>query len=142
MGGGCMAGGMHGRGRGHTWKGHVRSVLGRGHAWQGEGVCMAGGMRELCMVGGGRPAWQGGMRGRRDGHCSGRYASYWNAFLLLDITAATFFFRIKSVVDFDAGTREYPLTIQVSDGTNSIDITGTVVLNGINEHATTFGGAR
>ena len=24
----------------------------------------------------------GGMRGRRDGHCSGRYASYWNAFLL------------------------------------------------------------
>ena len=25
--------------------------------------------------------WQG-VRGRRDGHCSGRYASYWNAFLL------------------------------------------------------------
>ena len=24
----------------------------------------------------------GGMRGRRDGHCNGRYASYWNAFLL------------------------------------------------------------
>ena len=24
----------------------------------------------------------GGMRGRRDGHCSGRYASYLNAFLL------------------------------------------------------------
>ena len=61
--------------------------------------------------------------------------------LLLDITAATFFFRIKSVVDFDAGTKEYPLTIQVSDGANSIDITGTVILNGINEHATTFGGA-
>ena len=29
-------------------------------------------------------AWQkgeGGMRGRRDGHCSGRYASHWNSFL-------------------------------------------------------------
>ena len=24
----------------------------------------------------------GGVRGMRDGHCSGRYASYWNAFLL------------------------------------------------------------
>ena len=24
-----------------------------------------------------------GVPGRRDGHCSGRYASYWNAFLLL-----------------------------------------------------------
>ena len=23
----------------------------------------------------------GGVRGRREGHCSGRYASYWNAFL-------------------------------------------------------------
>ena len=45
------------------------SVHGRGHVWQG--VCMAGGMhgRGVCM------------RGRRDGHCSGRYASYWNAFL-------------------------------------------------------------
>ena len=24
---------------------------------------------------------QGGVCGRRDGHCSGRYTSYWNAFL-------------------------------------------------------------
>ena len=45
------------------------------HAWQG--ACVARGRR----------AWQvgacvaGGMRGRRDGHCSRRYASYWNAFL-------------------------------------------------------------
>ena len=51
------------------------------------------------------------------------------------------YFRITSVVDFDAGTREYPLTVQVSDGTNTIDITGTIVINGINEHATTFAGA-
>ena len=28
-------------------------------------------------------AWQGGMRDRRDGHCCGRYAPYWNAFLCL-----------------------------------------------------------
>ena len=30
----------------------------------------------------GRACPGGGMRGRRDGLCSGRYASYWNAFLL------------------------------------------------------------
>ena len=67
-------------------------------AWQG-GACVAGG---VCMAGGvcvaeggscvaGGYAWQeggamhgGGMHGRRNGHCSGRYASYWNAFLLRD----------------------------------------------------------
>ena len=60
--GACMTGSMHRGGRGHVW-----------------GVCMAGGMcgRGVCMVGG------EGMHGRRDGHCCGRYASYWNAFLLL-----------------------------------------------------------
>ena len=51
-----------------------------GHAWQGgmcgRWACVAGG---ACMVG---HAWSGGMRGRRDDHCIGRYASYWNAFLL------------------------------------------------------------
>ena len=36
----------------------------------GGGACVAG----VCMV-------VGAMRGRRDGHCSGRYAFYWNAFL-------------------------------------------------------------
>ena len=55
--------------RGHAWQGDVRQGMCTGDmhggdAWQ-EGVCMVG-----------------GMRGRRDGHCSGRYASYWNAFLL------------------------------------------------------------
>ena len=59
-------GGMHGEG---------------GYAWQG--VYMAG----ACVVGeGGREhAWQGGggMHGWRDSHCSRRYASYWNAFLLI-----------------------------------------------------------
>ena len=39
---------------------------------------LQGGMhgRGICM--------QGGMRGRRNDHCSGRYASYWNAFLFLN----------------------------------------------------------
>ena len=49
----CMAGGMHGRGA---------CVAGRSMWWGG--------------------VWQGGVRGRRDGHCSRWYASYWNAFLL------------------------------------------------------------
>ena len=66
------------------------------HAWQGACIVgeayMAGGMhgRGACMVGG--HVWQGGMHGRghawcghvygrRDGHCSRQYASYWNAFL-------------------------------------------------------------
>ena len=44
-----------------------RPQRGGGHAWQGE-VCMVGGM--------------GGVHSRRGGHCSGRYASYWNAFFL------------------------------------------------------------
>ena len=67
---------------------------GWGWAFMAEGVCVAGGMhgnREACMAGG--HAWQGGRHGRvvcmvrggicdrRDSHCSGRYASYWNAFL-------------------------------------------------------------
>ena len=37
----------------------------------GRGTCVERGVHGM-----------GGMRGRRDGHCSGRYASYWNAFLL------------------------------------------------------------
>ena len=41
----------------------------------GIAVCVAG----VCGVG-------GGMRGWRDGHCNGRYASYWNAFLLLNLS--------------------------------------------------------
>ena len=41
---------------------------GVGHVWQ-EGSAWPGG---------------GGLCGRIDGHCSGRYASYWNAFLLND----------------------------------------------------------
>ena len=60
-GGACMAGGCSWWG-GHVWQG--------GHAWWGWGGVHSRGH-----------AWQGDMHGRRDGHCSERYASYWNAFL-------------------------------------------------------------
>ena len=84
-----MVGAMRGRGA-HKMGG---SMHGRGMC--GRGACVAG----ACMVGvafmAGRHAWWGvcvagrgdmhgrGMRGRRDGHCSGRYASYLNAFLFV-----------------------------------------------------------
>ena len=73
----CVAGGMCGRGHawqgvcvegGHAWKGgmHGRGMRGRGHVLQrgmcGEGACVVGG---VC-----------GIRSM-----SGRYGSYWNAFL-------------------------------------------------------------
>ena len=70
---------MHGGG--HAWQGgmHGRGMHGGGHAWQW-GMCGGGGIH------GRGHAWQGacmvgGVHGRRDGHFSGRYASYWNAFL-------------------------------------------------------------
>ena len=49
------------------------------------GTCMVGGMYGktwgMCGVGG-MCGGGGDTCGRRDGHYSGRYASYWNAFLL------------------------------------------------------------
>ena len=87
-GGACMAGG-------HAWQGEVcgrEGMCSGGHAWQGE--CMAGGMcgrghawqgvhGRGCMAGGHAcHAWPPStMRYGRSMH--GRYASYWNAFLLL-----------------------------------------------------------
>ena len=58
----------------------ILSMHDRGHAWQG-----------VCMAEGGH-AWQGGMcgggmHGRRDGHWSGRYASYWNAFFFIEMNS-------------------------------------------------------
>ena len=58
-----VAGGMHG----------MVGVCGRGHAWLGPSVAGQG-----MHSGGGGVV----MHSRRDGHCSGRYASYWNTFLL------------------------------------------------------------
>ena len=42
-------------------------------------ACVAGGMHGRGLGGG--VCVVGGMHGREDGHCGGRYASYWNAFL-------------------------------------------------------------
>ena len=69
------------------------SMCGKGvHAWWSGGMCG----EEVCMAKGGMcgkgGVWWGGMHGkgacvarrcacRRDGHWSGRYVSYWNAFL-------------------------------------------------------------
>ena len=64
--GGCMAGGTCVEKGGVPGKGGVH----------GSGVCMSEGVHGRGRV------WQGGMYGRRDGHCSRRYASYRNAFLL------------------------------------------------------------
>ena len=80
----CL-GGMHGQG--HAWPGGMHGC--RGHAWPGcvcgWGACMAG----ACIMGG--HAWGGGMCDTHAPACrycgygirsmSGRYASYWNAFL-------------------------------------------------------------
>ena len=61
----CMEGDIHGR-----------------RACMMEGACVVGGMHGGGMLGGGC-VWQRGMCGRGGGHCSGQYASYWNAFLFL-----------------------------------------------------------
>ena len=92
--GACVAGGhwwqegSNGEG-GHVWQEHVYmtgGMHGRGHAWQG-------GMHGRGCAWQGGHVWQGSICGRRHGHCTGRYASYWNAFLLHVITLL---FRAKS----------------------------------------------
>ena len=73
------------------------------HLWFcSQGACMARG----CVAGG--HAWQGGgmvggMHGRRDGNCNGRYASYCNAFLFTCIlthlfTGLTVWLSLRSIV--------------------------------------------
>ena len=61
--GACMAGDVHGRG-------HAR-----------QGACVAGGVHCRGCVWAGECARQGGHVCRRNSHWSGRYTSYWNAFL-------------------------------------------------------------
>ena len=76
--GACVAGGMHGWGGGHAWLGRGHAWLGwhvwlRGHAWLRRGACMAGGC-VACTAPGRYYGY--GIRSM-----TGRYASYWNAFL-------------------------------------------------------------
>ena len=98
----CMAGGMHGGG----------ACIAGGC---GRGACMSRGMcgRGACMA--------GGMPGRRGGHCSGRYASYWNAFLFWHSfirvlrnakILATIFVR-----DFHCASRSYQLEFKAAVAT-------------------------
>ena len=120
--GACVAGGMHGRGAcmagGHAWQGHewhwvthgkgacmVGGIYGwgmhgRGHAWQrgvcGRGACITGGIYGRGMHGRGH-AYHACPPSRYYGHgirsMSGRYTSYWNAFLFQNET------YIKSIWD-------------------------------------------
>ena len=76
--GACMAGDVHGRGRawqgGHVWQGgHARLGV------HGRGACMAGGMHAV------HPPQQI-LRDTVIWSMSGRYASYWNAFLVTLLT--------------------------------------------------------
>ena len=77
----CGEGGVHGEMmKGHVWRRGGACIVRWGVHSEGE-ACVAKGGRVV--GGGGNGAWQrGAVRGRRDGHCSGWYASYWNAFLL------------------------------------------------------------
>ena len=87
--GGCVAGGMHGGGVHGRGMHDGGACMAGGHAWQGAcmvGASMVGGMHDR------RHVWQAGpachacppdtMRYGRS--MRGRYASYWNAFLLFD----------------------------------------------------------
>ena len=111
----CAVGGMYGRGmcgggmhgRGHAWQG----CAWWGHVWQ-EGMHVKGGMhgKGACVAGG---CMVGGMRGRyyEIRSMSGRYASYWNAFLfdlLLRLVSS-----VKTTFDCDQHCCIYALVLQL-----------------------------
>ena len=73
-GGFMVKGDMHSEG-GHVWQ--KRGMCGKGACIR-EGTCMA---RRHAWWGDACVAGEGQGRGRKDSHYSGRYASYWNAFL-------------------------------------------------------------
>ena len=89
-------GGLGVHGGGHAWQGACMAVVG-GHAWWGGGMCVRGGegawqgvcVVEVCMV-------AGGVLGRRYGHCSGWYASYWNAFLFQGCCVNCCYFNVSA----------------------------------------------
>ena len=74
QGGACVAKeGMCGKG----WRTCQGACMAEGHAWRGGG-------------------W-GGVACRRDDHLSGRYASYWNAFLFRHAIYFTAFFKLRRI---------------------------------------------
>ncbi|KAK7101636.1 hypothetical protein V1264_019985 [Littorina saxatilis] len=46
--------------------------------------------------------------------------------------------QVKALLDYDGGTTQYPLTIRVSDGTNNVDISGSVTVTAVNEASPVF----
>ena len=46
--------------------------------------------------------------------------------------------QIKAAMDFDAGTRQYDMTIRVSDGLNLVNIDGSVIVVAVNEEVPIF----
>ena len=57
--------------------------------------------REACMAG-------GGVCCRRDSHCSGRYASYWNAFMFSSDEASKILILFMSRGEIDETTIYFP----------------------------------
>ena len=95
-----MLGGMHARGR------HGKGTcVAKGPAWPWGCACLGG-------------VLPGGMHGRRDSHCSGWYASYWNAFLFLKgfdmriIDEKKLFFVRKVSNKKDPNSREHQRYLQ------------------------------
>ena len=77
-------------GQGYIFTGVCHSVNGMGGVPAPEG----GGWAEGMSGPGGVACSQGGSSGDpRDGHCCGRYASYWNAFLYIIVWLARFFWE-------------------------------------------------
>ena len=62
---------------------HSRACVVMGGGCVAMGACMVKG--GMCGKEGGGCMAKGDMHRRRDGHCSGRYASYWNTFLFLNV---------------------------------------------------------
>ena len=83
--GACMAGGMHGRG--NVWQGACTAgaCVAGGHAWWG--ACMTGSVHDMHAPSRYYEIWS----------VSGRYASYWNAFLFWSVTLSVRIFTLRDV---------------------------------------------
>ena len=104
----CLVGGVPGPGRRVSAPGGGRGVLGpRGMSGPGGMSAVPGGclLSGACLLPGGlvlgRGVCSGGAwwRHLRDGHCCGRYASYWNAFLSNICALNKFICNVPSAVN-------------------------------------------
>ena len=105
-----MAGGVHGGGMhdgGHVWGGHAwweACMVGGGcawwgHAWQGRRACVVG----ACMARIPPPAPDTTRYGRS---MSGRYTSYWKAFLSFNLGKIKFNLSLNASLAFSTGNLE------------------------------------